>query len=203
MHDALCVTKPEMFLTASERLLCILPSMHPPSILHPPRLDSAETLSRFSSGFSGADQTTVVLDKSASWRQRAGGAAAAGKGSFRGGGEGGAAAGAGGGSGGSSIYANFAPLEQLVDAALTESAPGTGGPGSWRVSGASNQMGLLGPGVVPTIGQAGGRTSGQLSRAPSTHTSHKVALGYMLQPDYIHNTTLSRWVIQRVHACVR
>jgi hypothetical protein len=34
--------------------------------------------------------------------------------------------------------------------------------------------------------------SGALARAASSHTSHKLALGYMLQPDYIHNTTLSR-----------
>jgi hypothetical protein len=152
------------------------------------RLDGPEALSRFSSGYSGADQTTVVLEKSASWRQRAASALRSNNKSSR-------TLGEGSGAAGSPIYANFAPLEQLIDAALTDSG-GSGGPGSVR----GVQLGQMGAGA------AGGgirerAASGALGRAASNHTSHKLALGYMLQPDYIHNATLSRYVV-RVSSCL-
>lgn len=147
------------------------------------RLDGPEAVSCFSSGYSGADQTTVVLEKSASWRQRALGNLKSGNKSSR-------TLGEGSGAAGSPIYANFAPLEQLIDAALTES--GGSGPGSIRGGQYGGQMGsgAAAGGGGSVMRERG--VSGALSRAASTHTSHKLALGYMLQPDYIHNTTLSR-----------
>lgn len=139
-------------------------------------------MSRFSSGYSGADQTTIVLDKSASWRQHAASALRSNNKSSR-------ALGDGSGAAGSPIYANFAPLEQLVDAALTDSG-GSGGPGSLR----GVQLGQMGAQSAAAGGMRERAASGALARAAaSSHTSHKMALGYMLQPDYIHNTTLSRY----------
>jgi hypothetical protein len=137
-------------------------------------------MSRFSSGLSSADQTHVVLNKSASWHQRAAG---------RPGGNRSSRAGDGSGAAGSPIYANFATLEQLVDAALTDASAGVG-PGSIRGT-FPGQLGTAGSMAAGGGGRASA-TSGSLLHAVSSHTSHKVALGYMLQPDYINNSTLSR-----------
>jgi hypothetical protein len=137
-------------------------------------------MSRFSSGLSSADQTHVVLNKSASWHQRAAGTP--GRSGNRG-----SRAGDGSGAAGSPIYANFAPLEQLVDAALTDATAG-GGPGSIK----GTFSGQLGGSMAAGGGGRASATSGPLLRAVSSHTSHKVALGYMLQPDYVHSSTLSR-----------
>lgn len=173
------------------------------------RLDGPDALSRFSSGLSAADHTTVVLDKSASWRgQHSGSLGGPNRGGnnrrgSRGGGDGGTQAGGGGsGAGGASIYANFAPLEQLVDAALTDSASGSGPTAAAAGAGGGGRGGgQLGSASSATLaggvavgGVRGSVVGGPLSRAASSHTSHKVALGYMFQPEYIHNTTLARWV---------
>lgn len=153
------------------------------------RLDGPEAASRFSSGYSGAEQTTVILGKSASWRQHntagtaGGGRVGAGRaGSLRA-----AREGPGSGAAGSPIYANFAPLEQLVEATLTD-AGANGGRGGW--AGGGQQAA-----VVPRERGVSGGQGQPLSRAASSPTSHKLALGYMLQPDYILNSTLSRCVL--------
>jgi hypothetical protein len=144
-------------------------------------------MSRFSSGYSGTDQTTVVLEKSASWRQRAAAAMRSNNKSSRTLGEG----------LGSTIYANFAPLEQLVDAALTDSG-GSGGPGSVR----GVQLGQMGTGAAAVGGGMRERAaSGALAKAALSHTSHRLALGYMLQPDYVHSSTLSRYGSRPVWRC--
>ncbi|KAF8057775.1 tropinone reductase [Scenedesmus sp. PABB004] len=92
---------------------------------------------RFDSGAS-ADRTTVVLDKSASWRGAAGGG----------------------------TYADFAPLEQLVDAVTDAVGAGAGPPG----------------GPPPRL--SGG--------APAAPAPQRAALALMLLPEYVHTPLLAR-----------
>jgi hypothetical protein len=155
--------------------------------------------SRFSSGLScAASHTAAALDRASGWRAAA---AAVSCGTSEAGGDGGAAD-AGpcvGSTNGPSIYADFGPLHELIDTALTDLTAGGGGRGSsannsnsnsggaasrWAAATKQRTLQRLGSSVV-FARSAGGGSVGH--RGCDSRT-----LRSMLQPDYLNTTTLSR-----------
>jgi hypothetical protein len=83
-------------------------------------------------------------------------------------------------------YANFGPLADLVDSVVADA--GIAAPGATAAEGGA-------AGLLP-FGPARASAAAAAADAPGSskgHVPHKVALGYMLLPDYIQTAALNRW----------
>lgn len=116
------------------------------------------------------DRTTVVLDKSASWKVAAAREAA-------------------------SPYTNFAPLEELVDA-VTESvaaAPqGTLAGGSASTPGTGGRGASVHESAAGGLSATGRRPGAQGVLPHKQQVAHKVAVANMLTPEYVESVALAR-----------
>lgn len=115
---------------------------------------------------SSADRTTVVLDKSASWKLTAAREAAG-------------------------PYTNFAPLEQLVDAVSESVAAGVQGGFAAAAAGAAAAAAGINSAAAGSMG-AKMSAGGMSGTPPKQHVPHKVALANMLLPDYVESVALAR-----------
>jgi hypothetical protein len=79
-------------------------------------------------------------------------------------------------------YANFGPLADLVDSVVADAAASAP-----AADGAAGSLLAFGPARISAAAAADepGSSKG--------HVPHKVALGYMLLPDYVQMAALNRW----------
>jgi hypothetical protein len=85
-------------------------------------------------------------------------------------------------------YANFGPLADLVDSVVADAASAAAGTAAAAAEGAAD--GLLPPGAARNSAAAADD-----SGSSKGHVSHKVALGYMLLPDYVQTASVNRSVV--------
>jgi hypothetical protein len=86
-------------------------------------------------------------------------------------------------------YANFGPLADLVDSVVADTAGAAAG-----TAAAAAAEGVAG-GLLAMGAARSSAAAADDSGSSKGHVPHKVALGYMLLPDYVQTAALNRWVV--------